>query len=85
MGAAGVGGQGLRGLVEGEDPVDDGLEAMLGDEALQWQTIAEQLRATRETFGMSYEGGARRTRFAEAGAVEEVPHSQLSESPTIPL
>ena len=50
-----------------------GLEDLLEDEGLQWGRIAEQLRETRKQFGKDYEGGARRTRFAVAGEVEEVP------------
>ncbi|WP_171130516.1 MULTISPECIES: DNA topoisomerase IV subunit A [unclassified Ruegeria] len=49
------------------------LEDLLADPALQWASIAEQLKETKKTFGKDYEGGARRTRFAEAGQVEEVP------------
>ncbi len=49
------------------------LEDLLADPALQWAKIAEQLKETKKTFGKDYEGGARRTRFAEAGQVEEVP------------
>ncbi|GAA6199620.1 DNA topoisomerase IV subunit A [Aquicoccus sp. SU-CL01552] len=50
-----------------------GLEDLLEDEGLQWSRISEQLRETRKTFGKDYAGGARRTVFAEAGEVEEVP------------
>ncbi|MEN8840436.1 MAG: DNA topoisomerase IV subunit A [Octadecabacter sp.] len=50
-----------------------GLEDLLDSDDLQWKTIAEQLRETRKQFGESYEGGARRTTFAEAGVVEDVP------------
>ena len=49
------------------------LEDLLADEGLQWAKIAEQLKETKKTFGKDFEGGARRTRFAEAGEVEEVP------------
>ena len=49
------------------------LAALLADEALQWARIAEQLRETRKTFGKSAPGGARRTQFAEAAEVVEVP------------
>ncbi|WP_170608378.1 DNA topoisomerase IV subunit A [Ruegeria arenilitoris] len=49
------------------------LEDLLADPGLQWAKIAEQLRETKKTFGKDYEGGSRRTRFAEAGEVEEVP------------
>ena len=50
-----------------------GLEDLLAEESLQWARIADQLRETKKTFGKDYEGGARRTTFAEAGEVEEVP------------
>ncbi len=50
-----------------------GLEDLLEDKALQWAAIANQLREMKKTFGKNYEGGARRTVFAEAGEVEEVP------------
>ena len=50
-----------------------GLEDLLDSEDLQWKTIAEQLRDTRKLFGANTENGARRTTFAEAGVVEDVP------------
>jgi topoisomerase IV subunit A len=50
-----------------------GLEDLLESEDLQWTSITEQLRATKKQFGKDYAGGARRTTFAEAGEVEEVP------------
>ena len=50
-----------------------GLEDLLDQESLQWSTVAEQLREVKKTFGKGYPGGARRTRFAEAGDVEDVP------------
>jgi len=50
-----------------------GLEDLLEDKALQWAAIADQLREMKKTFGKSYEGGARRTVFAEAGEVEDIP------------
>lgn len=50
-----------------------GLEDLLDSEDLQWKTIADQLRETRKLFGKGSEGGARRTFFAEAGEVEDVP------------
>ncbi len=49
------------------------LEDLLDDESLQWARIADQLKETRQVFGKDYDGGARRTRFAEAGEVAEVP------------
>jgi len=55
-----------------------GLEDLLEDETLQWDAISEQLRQVKKTFGRDYvlDGknvGVRRTQFAEAGDVEEVP------------
>ncbi|QUJ75728.1 DNA topoisomerase IV subunit A [Sulfitobacter albidus] len=54
-----------------------GLEDLLESVDLQWQTITEQLRATKKQFGKDYEGGARRSTFAEAGEVEDVPLEAL--------
>ncbi len=56
-----------------------GIEDLLEDEALQWARIAEQLRETRKAFGKDHPAGARRTIFAEAGAVEEVPLEAMIE------
>ncbi|WP_299773556.1 DNA topoisomerase IV subunit A [uncultured Tateyamaria sp.] len=50
-----------------------GLEDLLESEDLQWQAISDQMRETRKKFGKDYEGGARRTTFAEAGQIEDVP------------
>jgi topoisomerase IV subunit A len=50
-----------------------GLEDLLADPVLQWARISDQLKETKKTFGKGYEGGARRTRFSEAGEVEDVP------------
>ncbi|SHF20360.1 DNA topoisomerase IV subunit A [Loktanella atrilutea] len=50
-----------------------GIEDLLDDESLQWKRIAEQLRETRKQFGKDSPGGARRTTFAEAGEVADVP------------
>ncbi|WP_386684300.1 DNA topoisomerase IV subunit A [Loktanella sp. R86503] len=50
-----------------------GLEDLMDDESLQWKRIAEQLRETRKQFGKDSIGGARRTTFAEAGEVADVP------------
>lgn len=50
-----------------------GLVELLGSDDLQWSKITEQLRETKKQFGKDYAGGARRSRFAEAGEVEEVP------------
>ncbi|MEP3345870.1 MAG: DNA topoisomerase IV subunit A [Litoreibacter sp.] len=50
-----------------------GLEDLLDSENLQWKRITEQLRDVRKLFGKDSEGGARRTVFAEATEVAEVP------------
>ncbi|MCZ4270429.1 DNA topoisomerase IV subunit A [Rhodobacteraceae bacterium G21628-S1] len=50
-----------------------GLAELLDSEDLQWKKITEQLRETKKQFGKDYEGGSRRTQFAEAGEVEDVP------------
>ena len=50
-----------------------GLVALLASPELQWDKISEQLRETRKQFGRTSEGGARRTQFAEAAEIVEVP------------
>jgi len=55
-----------------------GLEDLLESEDLQWDSITEQLRATKKQFGKDWiidgvDCGKRRTTFAEAGVVEDVP------------
>ncbi len=50
-----------------------GLEDLLDSETLQWQSIADQLREVKKTFGKDYEYGARRTLIEEAPEVEDVP------------
>ena len=56
-----------------------GLEDLLESGDLQWDAISEQLRETKKTFGKNYAGGARRTTFAEAGEVEDVPIDAMIE------
>jgi len=55
------------------------LDDLLASPAGQWKAIADQLRATRKAFGKSAPGGARRTGFAEAGEVAEVPLDAMIE------
>ncbi|MEQ8900127.1 MAG: DNA topoisomerase IV subunit A [Roseovarius sp.] len=50
-----------------------GLEDLLDDVSLQWAAVADQLREVKKTFGKDHPIGARRTQFAEAGKIEEVP------------
>jgi topoisomerase-4 subunit A len=56
-----------------------GLEDLLESGDLQWDAISEQLRQTKKTFGKNYPGGERRTTFAEAGEVEDVPIEAMIE------
>ena len=61
-----------------------GLDDLLESEGLQWDAIAEQLRQVKKAFGKSYRlkdqsVGARRTSFAEAGEVEDVPLEAMIE------
>ncbi|TMM53007.1 DNA topoisomerase IV subunit A [Sulfitobacter sabulilitoris] len=50
-----------------------GLEDLLENEGLQWDSITAQLRETKKQFGKDYAGGARRTTFAEGAVIEDVP------------
>jgi topoisomerase-4 subunit A len=50
-----------------------GLEDLLDDVSLQWVAVADQLKEVKKTFGKGHAIGARRTQFAEAGSVEDVP------------
>ncbi len=56
-----------------------GIEDLLASDDLQWTRIAEQLRETRKVFGRDSAGGARRTQFAEAAEVVEVPLEAMIE------
>jgi len=49
------------------------LEDLIENEGRQWDRIVEQLREVKKNFGKNAVGGARRTIFAEAGEVEDVP------------
>ena len=49
------------------------LDDLLQDEGLQWATLSDELRSTKKRFGKDCDGGARRTTFAEATEVAEVP------------
>ena len=55
------------------------IEDLLDNEDLQWSRIAEQLRETRKTFGRGSAGGERRTQFAEAEEIVEVPLEAMIE------
>ncbi|KJZ17168.1 DNA topoisomerase IV subunit A [Loktanella sp. S4079] len=60
-----------------------GIEDLLASDDLQWNRIAEQLRETRKVFGRESAGGARRTQFAEAAEVVEVPLEAMIEKEPI--
>lgn len=49
------------------------LKALLADEKKQWKRVSADLTAAQKAFGKAAPGGARRSSFAEAGEVEEVP------------
>ncbi len=55
------------------------IEDLLDSDDLQWAKIAEQLRETRKQFGRGHPLGARRTTFAEATEVEDVPLEAMIE------
>ena len=55
------------------------LMGLLMDVGEQWRRIAAQLKQVRKDFGKDAPGGARRTSFAEAGVVEEVPIEAMIE------
>ncbi len=55
------------------------LDDLLAEDDLQWARIAEELREVRAKFGAKVPGGARRTQFALAGVVEDVPLEAMIE------
>ncbi|MCX8508160.1 MAG: DNA topoisomerase 4 subunit A, partial [Rhodobacteraceae bacterium] len=56
-----------------------GLEDLLASDARQWSKVAAELKDVQKTFGHSAPGGARRTLFADAKEVEEVPIEAMIE------
>ncbi|MCC5956315.1 MAG: DNA topoisomerase IV subunit A [Natronohydrobacter sp.] len=56
-----------------------GLEDLLASEKLQWARIGTQLRDVQRDFGKNTDIGRRRTDFAEAGEVEDVPMEAMIE------
>lgn len=61
----------------------DGLTQLLQSEDLQWERISEQLRHTRDQFGPKTPLGKRRTLFADAPAVSEMPIEAMVEKEPI--
>ncbi|MBV8888040.1 MAG: DNA topoisomerase IV subunit A [Alphaproteobacteria bacterium] len=56
-----------------------GLEALLGNERRQWRAIADEVAKTRAEFGGDTALGRRRTAFAAAPAIVEIPAAALVE------
>ena len=61
------------------------IEDLLTDEAIQWRTIADEIRETAKLFGPKSEYGARRSTFAEAGDFEEVSAEDMIEREPITI
>ncbi len=61
------------------------LDDLLGSEDLQWSSITDQLRETRDKFGKKSEGGERRTELADAPDVEDVPIEAMIEKEPITI
>jgi topoisomerase-4 subunit A len=55
------------------------LADLLESDRRQWRKIGEELEESRRKFGKGMPGGDRRTRFAEAGVVEDVPYEAMIE------
>lgn len=55
------------------------LDDLLQNPRLQWKRITAELEDIRERFGKDTVGGARRSLFAEAGTVEDVPFEAMIE------
>ena len=55
------------------------LTFLLASEPEQWKRLSVQLKDVQKQFGKAAKGGARRTTFAEAGEVEEVPIEAMIE------
>jgi len=56
-----------------------GLEDLLGSDMLQWKRIATELRSVQAEFGKATDIGRRRTDFAMAADVEDVPLEAMIE------
>ena len=57
----------------------EGLEDLLASDGKQWKRIGQELAEVQKTFGHSAPGGQRRTTFADAKEVEEVPIEAMIE------
>ncbi len=56
-----------------------GLQDLLESDAVQWKTISDELREVRKAFGKATALGRRRTDFAEAVEIAEVPIEAMIE------
>jgi topoisomerase IV subunit A len=56
-----------------------GLAALVGSDELQWKRISEEIAEVRKQFGKSAPGGARRSEFADAPDIEDVPLEAMIE------
>jgi len=56
-----------------------GLEDLLGSDTLQWKRIGTELRGVQAEFGKNTDLGRRRTDFAQAADVEDVPLEAMIE------
>ncbi len=56
-----------------------GLDDLLASDDLQWSRIASELRDVRKEFGKGTDFGKRRTDFADAAEIEEVPLEAMIE------
>ncbi len=61
------------------------LEDLLESNDLQWSKISEHLRETRKQFGRDALGGARRTEFAEATEIADIPMEAMIEKEPITI
>jgi DNA topoisomerase IV subunit A (EC 5.99.1.3) len=56
-----------------------GLQALLASEEQQWQTIADDIRDLKKAYGAKTAMGARRTSFADAPDIQDVPLEAIIE------
>ena len=61
------------------------LDDLLARESLQWDRIGDELKEMRKQFGKGTEFGKRRTDFAEAGEIEDVPLEAMIEREPITI
>ncbi|MFA5582529.1 MAG: DNA topoisomerase IV subunit A, partial [Paracoccaceae bacterium] len=75
-------------LIRERDALRDeraGLEELLANPKVQWKRISQELAQVRKDFGENYEGGARRTIFADAVALPDLPLDAMIEREPITI